>query len=199
MADSDLIHDFWFGTEPDDARVAEQQGRLWWSKDPGIDQQMRERFGPEAESAARGELDGWAATPRTALSLILLTDQFPRNIHRDTPRAFQSDAIALAVCLAGLEQGSDMALRPIERVFFRMPLEHSESLAHQDLSVRLSRELYGSVPAAWQAAFEGFLDFAVRHREIIARFGRFPHRNAILGRSSTPEELAFLRQPGSSF
>lgn len=199
MAVSDLIHDFWFGTHPDDARVAREQGRLWWSKDPAIDQEIRERFGIEVESARSGQLDDWAATPRTALALVLLTDQFPRNIHRHTPMAFQSDPVALAVCQAGLEQGWEQALRPIERVFFCLPLEHAESIDLQQLSVRLAEALCRAVPPEWLPTFQGFRDFAVRHMEIIERFGRFPHRNAILGRASTAEELAFLRQPASSF
>jgi len=150
-------------------------------------------------AAASGELDDWASEPKSLLALILLTDQFPRNIYRESARAFAFDAKALAWCLEGMASGLHLALRPIQRVFFYLPLEHTESLAYQERSVRLFKKLLDSVSADQKPAFASFFDFAVHHRNIIARFGRFPHRNKILGRSSTPEELAFLAEPGSSF
>jgi uncharacterized protein (DUF924 family) len=196
---SDLIHDFWFGTHPDDALVAQLQASLWWSKKPCLDQQIRARFAPQVEQARRGELADWTNSAHTSLSLILLTDQFPRSIYRDTPQAFLSDPIAQAVCLAGLEKGFDGLLRPVERVFFYLPLEHAESAELQDRSVQLYTQLCRQVPSYWRPVFQGFLDFAVRHKEIIDRFGRFPHRNRLLGRKSTEAEQHFMRQPGSSF
>jgi len=131
--------------------------------------------------------------------LILLTDQFPRNMYRDSPQAFAYDAKALAWCLEGLKQQFDRHLRPIERVFFYLPLEHAESLEHQERSVEKFRELLDEADERRKNVFAEYLDLAVRHRNIIARFGRFPHRNRILGRESTGEELAFLKEPGSSF
>lgn len=193
------VHGFWFGSHPDDAVTARQCAALWWSKEPAIDREMQRRFEGLVEAAARRELDAWSASPAGLLALILLTDQFPRNIYRGTAKAFAFDPLAQAWCFAGLMQEMDRTLRRIERVFFYLPLEHSESLEHQERAVRLFTDLVQEAPAEQRRLFEGYLAYALRHREIIARFGRFPHRNAILGRPSTPEEQAFLREPGSSF
>jgi len=193
------ILDFWFGSNPDDAAVAKEKAALWWSKNPQIDDEIRQRFANFATKAAAGELSDWQSIPSGRLALILLTDQFPRNIYRDSPRAFAYDAKALALCVNGIDQGLDLKLRPIERVFFYLPLEHAESVEHQDKSVTLFSELVSIADERHKAPFKEYLDFAVRHHDIIARFGRFPHRNRILGRQSTPEEVAFLAEPGSSF
>jgi uncharacterized protein (DUF924 family) len=193
---------FWFGelaSDAHDAAVAERQAPLWWRKDPATDSTIRRRFEDVITEAAMGGLDAWAKTPAGRLALIVLTDQFPRNIHRDTPAAFRHDPLARAWCKEGLALGDDARLRPIERVFFYLPLEHSESLEDQERSVALYRALSEGVPAPQRAVFDGFLDFAVRHRDIVERFGRFPHRNRLLGRRSSPQELAFLEEPGSSF
>ncbi|HEY8608525.1 MAG TPA: DUF924 family protein [Noviherbaspirillum sp.] len=189
---------FWFGPG-DDATVAAARSRLWWGKDDATDRAMATRFAGCIDAAATGALDAWAATPAGRLALILLTDQFPRNIHRGTPRAFALDARARRFCMEGLTQGVDRLLRPIERVFFYLPLEHSESMPDQERAVALFAQLLADVPADQRAAFAGYHDFALRHREVVERFGRFPHRNAILGRTSTPAEIAFLQQKGSSF
>lgn len=199
MEDASSVRRFWFGDDPDDAAVAQERASLWWSKSPETDAEIRERFQPLVGAAARGELDAWRSRPEGRLSLILLTDQLPRNIFRDTPEAFASDPVARALCSEGLAAGDDRQLRAIERVFFYLPLEHSEDLEDQRRSVRLFRELAEEVRPEWRKAFEGFLDFAVRHHDIVERFGRFPHRNTILGRTPTREELEFLEQPGSSF
>jgi uncharacterized protein (DUF924 family) len=195
----DVIHEFWFGSAPNDAVVAEQKSALWWSKNNQHDQEIQRRFGDCVDMTARGELDRWTKSARSLLALILLTDQFPRCMYRNTPKAFEFDALAQAWCLNGLKQGMDKSLRPIERIFFYLPLEHAESAECQEQSVQLFTKLFQEVPASQMDLFRGYLTFALRHRNIIARFGRFPHRNAILGRESTPEELEFLRQPGSSF
>jgi len=190
---------YWFGSSPDDAKVAAERHRLWWFKNAAVDDEIRKRFESSLAAAASGELDDWASQPNSLLALILLTDQFPRNIYRESARAFAFDAKALAWCLGGMTSGLHLALRPIQRLFFYLPLEHAESVECQEQSVGLFRNLLASVSIDQKSAFESFLDFAVRHRNIIARFGRFPHRNKILGRPSTPEELAFLAEPGSSF
>ena len=195
----ETVLEFWFGADADDAAVAKTQAKLWWSKNVDIDSEIRRRFEDGVRAAAEGQLDDWAAIPRGALALIILTDQFPRNIYRDTPRAFAYDAKALGWCLDGLARRSDLQLRPIERVFFYLPLEHSESVAHQERSVRCFEELFAAVALEQKQGYAEYLDFARRHRDIIARFGCFPHRNKILGRESTPEEIAFLAEPGSSF
>ncbi len=199
MTDVGSILRFWFGTDADDAAVGKAQAKLWWSKNVEIDREIRWRFEDLLRAAAQGQLDDWADTPRGRLALIILTDQFPRNIYRDTPQAFACDAKALAWCLDGLEQRLDLRLRPIKRVFFYLPLEHAESPAQQERSVRCFEELFAAVPLEQQSIFGEYLDFARRHRDVIARFGRFPHRNKILGRESTIEESAFLSEPGSSF
>jgi uncharacterized protein (DUF924 family) len=200
MENYETVLRFWFGDDgADDAQIAQRQAKLWWSKTPEIDEGMRRNFEPLVQQAAGGALDAWQATPTGRLALILLTDQFPRNIYRDTPQAFAFDAQARALCREGLASGADRALRAIERVFFYLPLEHSEAPADQERAVEMFAELSATVPAAHKPAFDGFLDYAQRHRDVIARFGRFPHRNAILGRPSTSEESAFLLQKGSSF
>jgi uncharacterized protein (DUF924 family) len=164
-----------------------------------VDQQIRQRFEGWIVKAANGNLDSWRLTPRGQLALIVLTDQFPRNIYRNSAQAFAYDSLARAWCKNGLADGSHETLRAIERVFFYLPLEHSESLADQDRAIDLYRALLDCVPPQHKPKFEGFLDFAIRHREIIRRFGRFPHRNRMLGRESTAAELIFLSQPSSSF
>ncbi len=190
---------FWFGSEISDGTVAQAQSALWWQKNPATDDAIRARFAGWTAQAASGALDAWRATPQGLLALIVLTDQFPRNMYRGTPQSFAFDALALGLCREGLARGADRQLRPIERVFFYLPLEHSEVLADQQQAVQNMGALAAAVPADQRAPFEGFADYARRHQAVIARFGRFPHRNAILGRSSTPQEREFLQQPGSSF
>ncbi len=193
------VLDFWFGTKEDDAEIANAQASLWWSKNPKVDAEVRARFETAVAAAASERLVGWDQAPPGELARIILLDQFPRNIYRDTPQAFAYDSLALARAQEGLARGSDRHLRPVQRVFFYLPLEHAEDLAHQERSVALFERLIKTVRKDQRETFAGFLDYAVRHREIIERFGRFPHRNAVLGRESTPEEQAFLAQPGSSF
>ena len=195
----DEILEFWFGDDQDDAAVAAAKAELWWGHSPATDEVLQERFGAAASAAAAGVLDHWTGSPRGRLALILLLDQLPRAIRRDTPEAFAQDDAARKTAAQGLESGADRLLRPIERLFFCLPFEHSEDLEDQDRSVELFRELALSVPEGKRPTFAGFLDYAKRHREVIARFGRFPHRNRILGRESTAEETAFLEEPGSSF
>jgi len=193
------VIEFWFGREADDGATAREQKKLWWGKDEALDARIRERFGALVEAAAAGSHADWAQTPRGRLALILLFDQFPRNMHRGSERAFAFDALAQRLAMDGLGAGADQALRPIERVFFYLPLEHSESLDLQERCVELFRRLSWVVPPQQHELFRGYVRYAERHRDIIARFGRFPHRNALLGRASTPQETEFLTQPGSSF
>ena len=190
---------FWFGDDPDDSATAAAKAELWWGHSPATDEVLQERFGAAASAAAAGVLDHWTGSPRGRLALILLLDQLPRAIRRDTPEAFAQDDAARKTATQGLESGADRLLRPIERLFFYLPFEHSEDLEDQDRSVELFRDLALSVPEEQRPTFAGFVDYAKRHREVIARFGRFPHRNRILGRESTAEDISFLEQPGSSF
>jgi uncharacterized protein (DUF924 family) len=195
----DELLGFWFGSSDDDVEVAQDQARLWWSHDPAVDAEITERFGALVSRAAAGEVDHWAGTARGRLALILLLDQLPRNIHRGTPQAFATDRKALALSREGLRLRADQELRPIERVFLMMPLEHAEDIEAQQECVQCFRALANEVPESSREIFEYYLDYAVRHHDVVARFGRFPHRNQTLGRPSTPEETSFLEEPDSSF
>jgi len=192
---SETVLQFWFGPLLPDGTVAKDKSARWWRKDPAFDELVRSEFSADIERAARGELDSWKATPRGRLALVILLDQFSRNVYRDTPGAFANDARALLLAQEGIELGHDRELGRNERAFAYMPLVHAEDAAIQERGVeafaRANEELGGP--------FELYLEFAKRHRDIVLRFGRFPHRNAILGRQSTPEEVEFLKQPGSSF
>ena len=192
---SEALLSFWFGAEADDGAIARRQAPLWWSKDPELDRSLRERFEAELQGAGAG----WPETPRGRLARVILLDQIPRNLYRGTARAFAWDGPARQQAQASLALGDETRLHPIERVFLYMPFEHAEDRELQDLAVDRFGALCAAVPAAQRQTFEGFLDFALRHRDIIRRFGRFPHRNDILGRPSTAEETAFLKTPGSSF
>jgi uncharacterized protein (DUF924 family) len=191
-AQAQAVLDFWF-LAPDNPGHGQSRAE-WFRKDDAFDAQIRERFGALIDTAIDGGLRDWAATPRGALALILLLDQFTRNVYRDTPRAFAGDPQALALAVALVQNGQDQQLEPTLRAFVYMPFEHAEDLAMQARAVELFQLLAQS-----REGYESMLDYAQRHQEVIARFGRFPHRNAILGRDSTPEELAFLQQPGSRF
>lgn len=182
---------FWFGA-PDDPAFAGPR-KAWFGKNDTFDAQIRQRFGGLYERAAAGACDGWRDDPASCLALILVFDQFPRNMFRGTPKAFATDARALAVARHAVARGDDRAVPPAHRSFYYLPFEHSEDMADQNRAVALF-ETVEPHPGR-----EEGIDYAVRHRDIIARFGRFPHRNAILGRASTAEEIAFLQQPGSGF
>lgn len=202
MDTPDTIHAFWFGRaagESADTDIIARQSALWWKKQPAVDAGIRRRFAPLVGSVAMGAVDGWLSTPRGRLALILLTDQFPRNIWRGQAAAFAFDVLALRWAKEAIERGLDRDARAVERVFLYLPLEHSEHLADQREAVRLFDALAADVAPAARPAFAGYLDYARRHLEIIERFGRFPHRNAALGRETTAEEAEFLRQPGSGF
>lgn len=186
------VFDFWFGTPGSAARGKARHE--WFRKSESFDAEIAQRFGPLIEQALSGELQAWAVQPESALARILLLDQFTRNVFRDTPRAFAGDTLALAAARAMVDSGQDRTLLPVQRSFVYLPFEHAEDLAAQDEAVRLFTQLAGEAPE-----LENTLDYANRHRAVIARFGRFPHRNAQLGRVSTVEELAFLLEPGSRF
>lgn len=194
-----IVLDFWFGSAGSDGATAQAQQKLWWSKNAAIDTDIRNRFGDLVQSAAAGALNHWAQDAHGRLALILLFDQFPRNMYRDTPRAFAYDPLASKLALEGIADSADRKLRAIERVFFYLPLEHAESAELQERCVALFTALAAGAPESERKTFAGYVDYAVRHRDVIHRFGRFPHRNHILGRASTPEETDFLKQPGSSF
>jgi len=176
--------DFWFGPPGDPAR--QQHRQLWFRSPPEHDEQLRQLFLADYQRAATGALETWEAAPESALALVLLLDQIPRNIFRDTPRAYMTDAAACAAANRALARGFDATLPSAWRKFFYMPFHHSENLADQ----RRSLELFESLPD--RTGREGTRRYAMRYVDVIARFGRFPHRNAILGRESTPAEIAFM-------
>jgi len=185
------VLDFWFSDGPDAFRKA------WFVRDDGFDAEIRRRFGALLEPAREGALDDWALMAEGALALLLVLDQFPRNLHRGTPQAFAADAKARQVARdAVLARRLDAMLAPTQRIFLYLPFEHSEAMADQDLSVALFE---GLRDAPQHRMPGGAIDFAWRHWLVIRRFGRFPHRNAALGRDSTPAELAYLAQPGAGF
>ena len=161
----------------------------WWAKNPVLDQQIRERFGELHTRACRCELFAWRASPRGRLAEIVVLDQFSRNLYRDSPLAFANDPLALALAQEAIERKADQALAPVERSFVYMPFMHSESPQIHEVAVKLFAA----------NGIEANLEFELKHKRIIDRFGRYPHRNAILGRASTPEEIAFLKEPDSSF
>jgi uncharacterized protein (DUF924 family) len=194
----DLLH-WWFGQGTSATEIAAEKQRLWFGYRPQQDAEARERFGALVEQVLNGDLQDWAELPEGWLALVLLLDQLPRMIHRDTPRAFAGDERAQQLVRDGLAHGGDMLLSPIQRVFIYLVLEHAENLAVQDLAVAHFTALRDIAAEHEQALFRDFLDYAERHRDVISRFGRFPHRNAILGRDSSDAEQSFLQQPGSSF
>ena len=190
--EAQAVLDFWFGA-PTSLDFG-QSRKAWFAKDDAFDRAIRDRFGALVEQTLRGEHDDWADDPPSALARIIVLDQFTRNAFRGTARAFAGDALALAAASRMVGARDDESLAPFMRTFVYLPFEHAERLAMQDESVRLFRRLVGDGddPAK-------LVDFALRHRAIIERFGRFPHRNELLGRQSTAEEVAFLAQPGSGF
>jgi uncharacterized protein (DUF924 family) len=181
------ILDFWFGPAPRAARAE------WFRKDPAFDAMIAARFGAAVEAALAGAFHDWRAEPRSALARVLLLDQFTRNAFRDTPRAFAGDGEALATAIGVVESGLDRGLDTFERWFLYLPFEHAEDLAMQERSLalfaRLARDSGDPAPFEW----------AEKHAAVVRRFGRYPHRNAILGRNSTPEEIVFLQESGSRF
>ena len=185
MTSASEVLDFWFAGDPATHR------KVWFEKDAAFDTACAD-LAAARDSAKSGALDSWAETPKGGLALLILLDQLSRNLHRGTGEAFAADAKARAVARAMLARGFDQALTPVERIFVYLPFEHSEDLADQDLSVRL----YAALDAT---SDEKTLDYVVRHRDVIRRFGRFPHRNAALGRANTAEEDAYLAEPDAGF
>ncbi|OLP19623.1 hypothetical protein BST81_04630 [Leptolyngbya sp. 'hensonii'] len=192
MSAVEEILNFWLG-DPQEADYGKGR-KVWFRKDPVFDRLIRDQFQVLYEQAAAGDLDNWVAEPRSCLALLILLDQFPRNMFRGTPQAFATDAKALALAQTAIERRYDRQLLPIQRWFVYLPFEHSENLEYQHLAVVYFQRL-----AEEHTETAASLSSTLKHREIIERFGRFPHRNAILGRTSTAEELEFLNQPGSSF
>ncbi len=191
--------DYWFGKLHDSGLPPDDRYSLWFGGSPEVDAQLKAAFGPLAAQAAEGQLDDWAGLPEGRLALILLTDQLPRNLYRNSPLAFAQDPRALGYALEGIGLSADKALPAIYRVFFYLPLEHAEDLDIQDRAVAAFEALEHEAPVGGERMFALFTDYARKHRDVIVRFGRFPHRNEVLGRTTTQEEASFLAEHGPGF
>jgi uncharacterized protein (DUF924 family) len=189
----------WFGDDIDTPQALAARSRLWFSPDESFDEQIRQQFGSLPDSALRGDLDDWRAEPRSTLALVLALDQLPRNLFRGTPRAFAYDSAAVDVSRQAIRRKQDIQLHPAESTFVYLPLEHAESADLQTECVALFRALLQRAPDPLHDQFASYLSYAERHQAVIMRFGRFPHRNHVLGRSSTPEEIQFLEEGGETF
>lgn len=187
---------FWFEDAWEDPEAAERRGDFWYGAGDGLDDLIRARFGATLDAAARGDLEDWEATSAGALALVVLLDQFSRHCHRDTGRSFENDAYAVSVAKRAVAGGLDRALPPPGRIFLLHPFHHSETLAEQQRYVDAVDAMIHSVPPAWRAFVESFVRYAAHHRDVVARFGRFPHRNEALGRANTTAEDDYLARTG---
>ncbi len=187
---------FWIGPAPDEFKSVTAFSKRWYRRDAAVDSEIRERFGDAIEAARRGRLTAWGATAEGALGLVILLDQFTRNAYRDTPEAFSGDDLAREVAGGAIDRGLDQELPIAGRALLYHPFEHAETAADQRRSVALFEALVAAATPEWREFATSFLNYARAHQEVIARFGRFPHRNASLGRESTPAELAYLEAGG---
>ena len=195
----DAILSFWFKEQALSAPQIDQRMDTWFGADATFDHEVQTEFSVDIDNASAGQLNHWATDPRGRLALILLIDQFRRNVYRNTAQAFEMDKIALKLCVEGAMEKTDASLAPIERVFFYMPLQHSESAKVQAKACELFNKLAEAVSPTFQETFNTVAQFAELHRDIIDQFGRFPHRNKILGRKNTPEEDEYLTADGPDF
>ncbi len=190
---ADVVLENWLGPEAQRDAPGPELRKRWFVKSAETDAWLQREHGADLDAAGRGDYDDWAATARGRLALVIVLDQFTRNLRRDTGAMFDNDDKALQLAREGIARGDDRGLRAAERNFLYMPFMHSERLDDQDRSVALFKQLAADAPAL------DAVEWAIKHRDIVARFGRFPHRNLLLGRTNTPDEIEFLKQPGSSF
>lgn len=193
------VYDYWFGTDGLSLDAVKARGSLWWQGSADTDYDIERRFGKLVEVAGKGILEGWMEEPRSALALIILNDQFPRNLYRGSGKAFSHDALALQYSRQLVNSAGFEELEPVEKTFSLMPYEHSENLEDQEFSVAKFGELAESVAEEWRESMKFYFQYAVDHKEIIQQFGRFPHRNKLLGRESTAEEIEYLEAGGRRF
>lgn len=193
------VLDYWFSGSDLDAPTLDSRMDRWFGSDPERDREIGERFGELVRRASAGELDDWAQQPKGRLALIILLDQFRRNIYRGRPEAFARDRQALRLCIEGTMGGDHKHLTAEQRIFFFMPLQHAESLQIQEKSVSIYNALADGASGTLRETFATCAHFAELHRDIIAEFGRFPHRNAVLGRENSREEAAYLAEQAPSF
>ena len=190
---------FWFKEHALSAPQIDRRMDIWFGADPVLDLEITKEFSNDVELASAGKLDYWAESPRGRLALIIMVDQFRRNIHRNTVQAFSRDTVALKYCVEGAMKKHEQDLAPVEKVFFYMPLQHAESRKVQAKSVKLYERLVASASPTYRETFETVLQFAELHRDIVDQFGRFPHRNTLLNRENTPEENEYLSGDAPSF
>ena len=193
------ILDFWFGEVNELGCSSPEHRRRWWTKSDAFDEAIGSQFLSDYEAIVAGDRDAWRNTPRGALAYIIVLDQFSRNMFRGTPSMFAADELAREVCYEGLDADFDADLSFDERLFFYLPLAHSEEMADHHRSIELLGGLVDSCAESLEGDAKNYLDFAGRHKAIVERFGRYPHRNETLGRASTPQEAEFLKEPGSAF
>jgi uncharacterized protein (DUF924 family) len=193
------VHHFWFADTVEDPHAADERRDLWFRCSPAFDDEIRERFGSTIAQAARGELSGWECAPRSCVSLVIVLDQFPRNAYRNTVTAFASDHLGLALTRRAIVARYVDRLSTVECAFLLMPYQHAENVAAQREGIVHFERMTAAAPPQWRPFAENTLQFARRHLEIIERFGRFPHRSAVLGRSSTPAEQAYLDSKPDTF
>ncbi len=196
---SERILEFWFGGFPDAYHADPRKTAMWFKNGAAYDRDIFINFGAEYGRAINHELDSWAETPRGRLAMIILLDQFSRHIHRGSAEAFAQDEYAQELCLDGIARAEDQNLHPVERMFFYLPLEHAENTERQNFAVQAFTALLADVPAPHKQMYQGALAYAEKHRYVIARFGRFPELNEILGRLSTPEEIEFIKSGDYAF
>jgi uncharacterized protein (DUF924 family) len=199
-APTDVL-DFWIGEARTSAEAATSKNKMWFAKSATIDSDIRKKFLSLLETLAAGPLaNEWSGRgARERLAAIIVLDQFSRNLFRDSPRAFSQDALALRLCKEGLSRREDLTLSEAERIFFYLPLEHSEDIGDQTRAVEMFSALRKDARSDFRKLTESTLEYAYAHKAVIEQFGRFPHRNEVLARASTPEELAYLAKPGSGF
>jgi len=198
-ADPQKVLQFWFGSDLDSAAAVRSRCRLWFGRNDSFDAEIARRYARLPDDALGSALDHWQRDIRSSLALAVVLDQFPRNLYRGTARAFAFDAHALQHASACVDRRYDRDVRAIEAMFFYLPFEHAEEAGAQERSVALFTQLLDRAPGSILERFEEFLDYARRHRDVINRFGRFPHRNRLLGRQSTAEELDYLASGGEHF
>lgn len=193
------ILSFWFEEKGLGGPQLDARMDTWFGENPDFDKEIERRFSEDVRRASDGKLNHWAEDPRGRLALILLLDQFRRNIYRSSAKAFALDKVALKLCVEGAMEKKDKSLTPIERVFFYMPLQHAESRKVQAKSADIYNRLADAVSPTYRETFQTIAQFAELHRDIVERFGRFPHRNALLGRHNTPEEDEYLANDAPEF
>ena len=190
---------FWLGSSLENSKAAFSRKDWWYKGGRPVDEDIRARFGNLVPQACARQLMAWQTTPDGALALILLLDQFTRNLYRNTPQAYAGDACAFEVVTRAIEQKLDTPLPPVSRIWFYHPFHHAEDVEDQDRGLVLLNEIRQEASAEWQPYVEQSIKGWTRHRNIVARFGRFPHRNEVLSRNSTDEELIFLKTNGEAF